>query len=215
MSHTTSPRYTNPGFTLFIRTFGALAALTLAACLFAGCNTAPVRTFEDYTFDAVTNRVSLPTNWVESVSLTNTDGVITTTNVQFWATNVVVNTTYTVSTNAAGVARMVGTAANVVLPGFGEIVSLVLLGLLSLWAKLKSNKSKAVQTSLVQSIETLLAIIETTPQGAQLTDRLKLELTKSHVAANVVSEVATLVDKYVDNAEAKRAAKIILESLPK
>jgi hypothetical protein len=48
-----------------------------------------------------------------------------------------------------------------------------------------------------------------------LTERLKLELTKSHVAANVVAEVATLVDKYVDNAEAKRAAKIILESLPK
>ena len=193
----------------------AFIVLMVIALLASGCNSAVVRMAEDQILVPTTNVVATPTNWVESVATTNAAGEVTTTNVQFYATNILVNVTYAVSTNAVPVAKTIGATVNAFVPGLGELMSVILLGLLSLWAKMKSNRNKAVQTTLVQSVETLLAIIESTPQGALMRDRLRVELNKSQVAAGIVAEVAALVDKYVDNDAAKRSAKLILESLPK
>jgi pyruvoyl-dependent arginine decarboxylase (PvlArgDC) len=67
---------------------------------------------------------------------------------------------------------------------------------------------------MAQGTETLLAIIETTPQGKELATRLKLELAKGQASAGVLREAALIVETHVDNDAAKKAARLVLNSLP-
>jgi len=186
--------------------FILVASLGLTLC---GCSStdSPV---ERFIFTAETNSVPVATNWTTTVTSTNALGTVETRNIVTWATNSETTVTYNISTNAAAITATAGRVTDIFVPGVGELVSIGLGGLLALWARFRSKKTGAV---LVQSVETLLAILETT-KGKEFTDGLKLRLAKDQNSAGVLREIANLVNTTVDNAQAKMVAKVILQSIP-
>lgn len=199
--------------------FASLILLTFTGLFtLSGCSShTPPTPVERFFFDVQTNSVPVVTNKTVTVFETNAAGIVETRHIVTWVTNIENHVTYTVSTNSAAMGQTASRLTNVFFPGFGELAAALLAGILGTWAKLRStlNKGKTAQVTLAQSIETLLAVIETTPQGAQLSDRLKLELAKGQASAGVLREVAQIVENYVDNDAARKAAKLVLESLPK
>lgn len=193
-------------------------ALIFVACaaLLCGCSSPAPSAPERFLFDVQTNTVPVVTNWVEALTVTNELGTVETRNFVTWATNIETRITYTVSTNGAAMSETASRLTNVFFPGFGELAAALLAGILGTWAKLRStiNKGKTASVVLAQGAELLLAIIETTPQGRELAPKLKLELAKNQISAGVVGEIARIVDNYVDNDAAKKAARMVLESLP-
>ena len=214
-----------------------LAGLALAVVLFAGCTSAPTPV-EQHFFSIVTNVVpvvQMQTNTVYTtnvvtleVSTTNTvndvthvtiqpvrDLIVTAdTHVSLW-TNLGVTYTYTANTNAAGVAQTARAVGNLFGP-FGDLIGLGVAGLFGLWGAIRSRKASQMTTGatvLSQSIEVLLNVIAATPQGQQLSDKLKLELARNQNAAGVLTEIAHLVETQVDNDAAKKAAKFILDTV--
>lgn len=194
-------------------------ALAVGLASLTGCSsTTPPTAFERHFFTITTNFVPVVTNWVESVTVTNQAAhTVTMTNEVFWRTNIFVETTYTANTNAAALVGSVDAITGILAPGWGQLAGVGLSGLLGLWGLSRSRKAAQMTTGaavLSQSIETLLNIIGTTPQGQQLTDKLKVELAKNQNAAGVLAEIANLVATQVDNDAAKKAAQAILASLP-
>jgi hypothetical protein len=200
----------------------AFTALVLVASvagflLCGGCSSPTPNAAEKFLFQVETNRVAVPTNWMTIQTVTNQEGATEQVPVMNWRTNIQEHVTYTVSTNAAALTQSASRLTNIFAPGFGELIAALAAGVLGTWAKLRStlNKGKAANVTLAQSIETLLAIVETTPQGRELSDRLKTKLVKDQSAAGVLAEIAHVVNTYVDNDAAKKAAQLILDSLPK
>jgi hypothetical protein len=199
--------------------FSALMLLLASLAMVPGCSgyhPAPTAA-ERYLFTVQTNAVPVVTNWTETVWTTNAAGQVETRNLVTWATNIESHVTYIISTNAAGITQTAGRLTNMFFPGFGELVAGILAGALGLWARLRStiSRGKTAQVSMAQSIETLLAIIDTTPQGKELTEKLKLKLVQEQAVAGVLREISSIVATHVDNDAAKKAAKLILDTLPK
>lgn len=190
---------------------GFLTALGLVFMV-NGCALAPAAV-DRFIFVPVTNSVPVVTNYVTTVTATNTAGDVETRNIVTWLTNIETTVTYTVSTNAAALIQTGGNVGDIFAPGWGSIAASGLLGLLALWAKLRANKINAGAEVLTQTVETLLAILEQT-KGKQFTDALKLRLVKDQNAAGVLREIALLVENTVDNDAAKALAKLLLEQLP-
>lgn len=191
-----------------------LSALLLLASLLvlvSGCGSTTTATVDKFVFTPLTNTVPVVTNWVTTVTATNDLGTVETRNIVTWATNIQTEITYTVSTNAAAITATAGRITDIFVPGVGELVSLGLGGLLALWARLRGKKTGAV---LAQSVETLLAILETT-KGKEFASGLKLRLVKDQNAAGVLREIAALVESTVDNEQAKALARTLLETLAK
>lgn len=198
------------------RTFCGCLLLTGLVALNGCASPSPV---ERFLFTVQTNTVPVVTNWVATVNTTNeATGVVTVDNVVNWRTNTTTELIYTVSTNAAAIAHTAGNVTGLFVPGLGEIVSAGIMGLLAIWGAIRSRRATKMTTGatvLTQSIEVLLSIIETTPQGKLLGDRLKLELSRHQNAAGVLTEIASLVEATVDNDAAKKTARLILDTLPR
>lgn len=186
-------------------------------CLGGGCGSPPtaverhlftITTNETPTVQTFTNTV-WTTNIVEGVPVPGAELVTT------FKTNIAVDYTYTANTNAAALQSTVQNVGNLFGP-YGALAGGLFLGALAVWGKMRSGKTKAETGNavLAQSIETLLQIIETTPQGKLLTDRLKVELAKNQIAAGVLNEIAVVVETQVDNEQAKAVARHILAQLP-
>lgn len=180
--------------------------------LFNGCALAP-SAVDSFVFHAETNTVPVVTNWVKTVTVTNSTGGAETRNVVTWATNIENHVTYTVSTNAAAIVKTGAAVGNIFAPGWGEAVGVGLMGLFGLWAKMRTAKTTKSAAVMAQGMETLLALIEA-EKGKAFTDTLKLRLVKDQNAAGVLREIAKLVETTVDNEAAKQLARSLLESLP-
>jgi hypothetical protein len=181
-----------------------------------GCASPAPSDFEQYIFNVETNSVPVATNWTSTETITNAAGGVEVRNVVNWATNIQTHFTYTASTNAAALTQSAANVANVLRPGLGDLVGGILIGILGAWAKLRStiNRGKAANVVMSQGIETLLAIVETTPQGKVIADRMKLQLVKNQKAAGVLAEIARIVETHVDNEAAKKTARAILATMP-
>lgn len=193
----------------------SLAFCLLGLVTLSGCSTAPTA-LERLIFNVTTNEIPVVSVATNATTVTNDLGAVETRNLVTWATNIESRVTYTVATNTAALTSTAGRLTNLYAPGWGELAATAAASVLAMWARMRStvNKGKAAQVTLAQGIETLLAIIETTPQGKELSLRLKLELAKGQKTAGVVAEIAHIVDTFVDNDSAKKAAKLILDSLP-
>jgi len=194
----------------------ALVSLILSVSLLglvSGCRLAPTTGF---IFDARTNTVPVVTNYTVTVQETNALGTVETRHLVTWQTNIESQITYTVSTNAAALTQTAGRVTNLFAPGWGELAGALGLGVLSAWARFRSSIKKGEKGNavLAQGIETLLAIVETTPQGAQLAAQMKLKLAKEQGLAGVANEIARIVETYVDNDAAREAARKVISLLP-
>ena len=101
-----------------------------------------------------------------------------------------------------------GSLLDLMLPGIGSLLALVLGGAYHGYQQLRNRK---VNAALVQGIETARAVLETTPQG-QAADALVVKwLMENQKAAGVFATVSTLVDRVSDNPAARIAAQEIAE----
>lgn len=201
------------------RAWAIVSAVFCLLGLVTGCGTArtvptPV---EQHFYNITTNIFPVVSNHIEVLTITNAGGIVETSNRVTWATNFEVAYTYTANTNAAQLAQSVQAIGNLFGP-YGALAGSGIAGLFALWGAIRSRhaaKMTTASTVLSQGIEILLEIVKTTPQGQQLSDKLKLELSKNQNAAGVLAEIAGIVQTQVDNTEAKKLAEAILATLPK
>ena len=99
-----------------------------------------------------------------------------------------------------------GSLLDLVLPGIGSLLALVLGGAYHGYQQLRNRK---VNAALVQGIETARAVLETTPQGQAADAQVVKWLMENQKAAGVFATVSTLVDRAVDNPAARIAAQEI------
>lgn len=225
-----------------------------ALCLVSGCKSGP----SPYVWDRTTNLVSevvvyktntvLDTNWVTQVkTFTNTvfdpnggppqvqvvvtpirNGVVTSREEIVLQTNRDYNVTYTVSTNAAGLAHAAGNITNLFLPGSGDLVAKGLLGGLALVGglfarkyKQEGNQIQAVADThkeladktagaLSQVIQTYREVAQTTPQGALVDAQLKSWMQSHQQANGVLDLVSDVVANHVDDAAAQALARQVI-----
>lgn len=207
---------------------GTLAGLLIASVIaFMGCGTPPTKlesTFfnnqtnyvtlvtTNYTHvtnvtpivTEVTNTVRLTNNVIETVveKITNTViSVITQTNL---ATNTVAQIEMAPKPEIAQGAK---TIVDFFAPGISQLVYLGVGGLLSVWAGIRNRKMKATSVVLAQGTETLLAMLQTTPQGQKLVDAAKEWLAKHQELSGVHQIVDTLLEKEVSPGDAQTAAE--------
>lgn len=243
------------------RLIAAAAALVIGLAAFgmvAGCASGPPSYLYTPTTNVVSEVVVPKTN---TVSVTNiTERIVTTTNLVAAAEaggqpNLVVTftpvregvisnyttisfqtnrdllVTYTVSTNASGLANAAGSVTNLFAPGFGGLVTKGLIGLLSLGAgtgglfarKYKqegdqmtvvaqTHKDMAEKTATAagQIIQTYREVAQSTPQGAIVDAQLKSWMQQHQQAAGVIDIMSAAVNNNVDDAAAQSLARQVM-----
>jgi len=126
----------------------------------------------------------------------------------------------------AGQAVVAGGSAVAGMFGWGALAGAVLLGFGNWWqagrnkalaasytgATSASNAANQTAGVLTQDIETLLEVLNTSPQGQAILPQVKSYLVQHQAEAGVFATVATLVENNVDNAAAKEAAAAILKA---
>jgi len=179
-----------------------LLAAALAALLF-GCSTPqrPPSTLEQRLFTVETNVVTV----TNLVTVTNEVGaVVTEPQVHREETYV-----FAPSDNARAIQETATAAGN--LFGVGGVVGTAIGGLFALWAGYRSRQSGLVSANLVQAVETARSILLQLPGGEKYDRELVNWLIKHQAEAGVAQQVADLVAKLTDAAEADEAAKAIRE----
>lgn len=181
--------------------------------------------FEQVVFTTITNYqdvVTMKTNTVQEVVQrweTNQVGqIVSVTNVETvtvfkYETNKVPVYDHVVSDAAKADVAVVGTAVNTFFPGIGGLVSTGLMGLLAGWAQYRSSKRGRTSETLSQEVETLLEFIKLLPNGPGYKEAIVSWMQTHQVEQNVASQVLSLIDKHVDNAEAKDAVSEIQKLL--
>lgn len=89
--------------------------------------------------------------------------------------------------------------ATAFVPGYGQLASVTLNGILGLgaiWLGRKKHTADKVATSLVQGIDTFRDIIDQTPQGEQIDARLTETLRDHQNALQVQKEITKLLERY-------------------
>jgi hypothetical protein len=205
-----------------------LALVSLTAC--GSLTSSPPLPVEAKLFNIQTNltpQVQMQTN-VVTVRETNVVTVINPlTQVQYQTNQVTVQTVATnivtvtnevpsyVFTPKAAVtndAAIIGTVANGFLPGFGGLITTGITGLLGLWATLRTkSQGNQVAANLAQAIETARSVIKSLPNGATVGSQFDDFLVQHQTDANLLNEIAPLVDKYVNPDAAQGAATKIIQ----
>lgn len=106
---------------------------------------------------------------------------------------------------------------------FGELVGYGIAGVLGIWGTLRSRRASAADKRasaakvgaavLAQGIETLREVLKSTPQGKLIDDKIMKALRDQQLTAGVLAEIAVLVEQQVDNEDAKRVARDVLEKV--
>lgn len=203
---------------LFVAGAFALALLTLTA----GCTSASRDSLEKYLFTTSTNLVP------RVVSTTNIVGNEMIVTVQ---TNLTPFIEVAPSPQAQAWATAASSIAEMFAPGVGKLTLLGTTGALGIYGVTRRRKlndtiaerdelderqakmSVATET-LAQTMEVFREVLKATPQGQALNARLTDLMIKNQMTAGVLREVAQVVAATVDNDKAKRAAQLLLETLP-
>lgn len=212
-------------------TVGAL----LGTAMLAGCSSTTPTAVERALYDVQTNvtqqvTVKTVTNIVNEVvpqyvlvNVTNTDHTVqitTLTNfipvpmpqvVLVSVTNAVTNFVETPKQTVTDTIQAGGSVLNTFLPGVGGIISTVAVGLLGLWAKIRSTKNlNDVAGTLTQSIETARSIIKSLPNGAAIGQQFDTFLVQHQADANVLSQITKIVNDTVSAGDAQSKASELL-----
>lgn len=208
--------------------------VTLIACigLCTGCaalSSAPPSKAETYAYDITTNLVT-KTNFVTQTNLVSQIVPINTTNVTgqtvlFYQTNYVpqlvtetnrvVETNYVFAENAHAKATtaVIGTVANIAMPGSGTLITAVIGGILGIWGSFRSkaaNKATAIANNSNQIIETARNIITALPNGGSIAKDFDSWMVQHQQDAGIAQEVAALVGKFVNPDQASGTASKLL-----
>jgi hypothetical protein len=148
-----------------------------------------------------TVREPVATNMVTAV-VTNFVPVFYTSLVEVPVTNLVSNPVAEASISAAG------SVVNMLAPGLGSIMALVLGGLYHGYRQLRNRR---VNEALVQGVETARAVLTTTPQGQAVDAQFVRWLMAHQKEAGVFATVSDLVDQVSDNPAARMTAQEIAQ----
>jgi hypothetical protein len=91
------------------------------------------------------------------------------------------------------------TTALIPTSGSAPLVSLVLNGVLgigAIWLGKKKQTADKVTASLVQGIDTFRDVLDQTPQGAKIDERLTVTLKEHQQALQVQQEISKLLDRF-------------------
>lgn len=101
--------------------------------------------------------------------------------------------------------------------GVGGLVTTALGGLLAGYLKLRNNAlagqadtQTQVSAALTQNIQTMLEVLQGTPQGQALLPKVKQYLKDHQTDVGVLEDVGNIIETYVNNDAAKGAANSIL-----
>lgn len=89
--------------------------------------------------------------------------------------------------------------ATAFVPGYGQLASVALNGILGLgavWLSKRKRTADKVATSLVQGIDTFRDILDQTPQGERIDARLTETLRDRQNALQVQKEITRLLERY-------------------
>ncbi|RPJ19252.1 MAG: hypothetical protein EHM35_20890 [Planctomycetaceae bacterium] len=201
---------------------GKLSTAFLLLLALTGCSSAPTR-LERKFFDITTNtfpQVTLVTNIV-SISPTNSlpmspTGKLSTLKPQLGSqTNVVTVTnlieayTYTPNTNSAVLVATAARAANLFGP-WGELVGVLLGGLIGGYGLLRSSRASKTAAALAQIIETGRQVLQSTPQGQVLDAKWKIWMMQHQAEQGVMLDVIRLLHNAVDSQSAKQVAQSLI-----
>lgn len=216
-----------------------LSTIIFAALVIIGCSTTPPTALERKLFNVTTNyypelvtvtNTAYRTNTViETVTTTNKVGVVVTvpfTNfitvpITQLTTQVVQVPAYTYAKGPTGEAAqgVAGTIGNIAAPGVGGPIASGIVGLgLAAWAWIRGSKKSATANNLAQTIEVARELLKSLPNGAGLDNQLTSWMQNNQAAAGVLPQVLDILDKTVDNPQAKtvsdqlRAALAALQS---
>jgi hypothetical protein len=162
----------------------------------------------------VTNAIGVPVD----VPMTNYRTVLVTKEVPVTVTNIVPiqqlgpgSGSNTVTAVAGGVAGMFG---------WGGMVTTVLGGLFAGYLKLRNNALAGRATilnqtagALTQNIETLLNVLQSTPQGAAVMPQIKNYLMAHQTEAGVIQSVAGIIEHFVNEPAAQQSAAEIVQAI--
>ncbi len=101
-----------------------------------------------------------------------------------------------------------GSVVNTFLPGIGSMIALALGGLYQGYRQVRNRK---VNEALIQGVETVSAVLETTPPGQAADARFVKWLKDHQKEAGVFTADSTLVDRLSDNLAAILNAQELLE----
>lgn len=216
-----------------------LSSIILAALVIIGCSTTPPTALESKLFNVTTNyypelvtvtNTAYRTNTViETVTTTNKVGVVVTvpfTNfitvpITQLSTQIVQMPAYLYgnSPNTEAVKGVAGTIGNIAAPGVGGPIAGAVAGFgLALWQWIRGNKRSATANNLAQTIEVARELLKSLPNGTGLDNQLTAWMQQHQAEAGVLPQVLDILDKTVDNPQAKtvsdqlRAALTALQS---
>lgn len=211
-------------------------ALALLAFTFAltGCSTEPTA-LERKFYNIVTNppmeRIVWKTNVIPvtnvmTLIITNNENQVITNNVfqVFNQTNVFSVTnlisqgyTYTPNTNAALTKDTAIVVGNSILPGAGTVAGAIVSGLFGVWGLIRSRKANTVSATLAQGIEVYGEVVKTIQgvNGQDIDAKVKQWLQQHQAETGTIQAVLNLLNKTVDNEEARKVAAELQEFLTK
>ena len=191
------------------------AVLAFVAAIMVACANAPTA-FERKFYDVETNhvpRVVLVTNVVPVTSSAagSVEGASPEwrTNVEF-VTNTEESYTFKPNTNAAALVSTASKAAGLFGP-WGELVGVVLGGIIGGYGLLRSSRAAKTAAVLAQVIETGRQVLQSTPQGQAIDDEWKLWMIQHQAEQGVITDVMRLLEKAVDEPSAKAVAQKLVQ----
>lgn len=162
------------------------------AALLIGCSTStpPTKT-EQKLYTVVTNYYPVP------VVVTNSGQAVT----QFVQTPAY---TYNPGPGGEAAKSAAGAIGNIAAPGVGGPIASGAVGLLlAAWAWFRGSKQSATANNLAQTIEVARELLKSIPNGAGLDGQLTTWMVQHQADAGVLPQVLDILDKTVDNSEAK------------
>lgn len=195
---------------------GMLAVLAGVSFLLAGCQSTgpqkPPSQAELAWFDVTTNQVPLVTTVTNIVTVTNdATGAVLTEPVVATVTNTVPQYDFTPNSRFQDTAATGSTIANLLAPGSGTLVGLIIGGLGSMYSAIRSRRKGQVSAGLVQAIQVARQILLQSPQGQDADREFTRWLMKHQTETGVMTEVLKLIQRNVNNNDAQAIAVEILE----
>lgn len=200
-----------------------ILGLSTGCKAFTNLQNAKPTAFEEHVYNIKTNVVTvLETNTVTQVSQVTVTNPVTqvtsltniTTVTQQLVPTQQTNYDYSVAPATSAGVTATGAIANLAVPGLGTIVSGALAGLLGIWGAFKSKQATTAQSvneTLSQAIATAQQVIGQVSPSASASFNTWLSQHKAD--SDLASEIAGVVDQYVDPTAAHGTAISIVSQL--
>lgn len=204
----------------------------IVSCSLTGCtNLVPPTKTEQALYTTITNVVTVTNQVPVPVEVRHTNEVIlystnelhqTVTTLSnwvntVWQTNIVpiqvleTNHVFTTKPEVKDAVTGIGALVNGFVPGAGAAATEITLGLLGVWAHLRSRRKGTTATALVQELETVRQFLKTLPNGASYDEAVVSFLKDHQNEVGVATQVIGILSSQLKNPDAKMAAQSIID----